>query len=496
MNRYFRIQLTIILLLFSIVLSFVIAFFDYNKLKDQVRRSHEAKIEMAEEKVVDSLHTIDQVYNLTDQQIAGKMEEHFGLMLEMYEENPDFDNWDFRGLKDQFGMDIYIIDDENTVLYSSFSEDIGLNFDDCCGSFGTLLHERRKSGVFHHDGMDIQQSSGEIKKFSYMSTPDQRYLFELGISLENDEVFKQFNFLTTIDTLTSDYEAISSIHVYSPSGLILGYSDSDGNAKRIADEMRPFFLEALREGVATEVVKVLDEEKVTYRYIPYVAAESRGLSTNRVVEIVFNDVELEGLLDFYRNEFITEMAIIIVGVGLFSVLLASFIAQPVHLAFHDSLTGLKNRAAFEAELSRRLRRRNNGLALMMIDIDNFKFVNDRLGHAKGDQVLKYTAKILEEEAGDRSVAARVGGDEFVVILPEKTKAEIREMAKRMIVKINREYEHLRTEIGVDVSISMGVAFTDGDTTLEILYDQADQALYRSKENGKNQYTIHGVFPEV
>ncbi len=496
MNRYFRIQLTIILLIFTMVLSFVIALFDYNKLKEQVRLGHEDKIEMAEEKIVNALHTIDQVYSLTDQQIADKMKEYFEVMLTVYEEDPYFAKWDFTALKEQFGMDIYVIDAENSIVASSFIEDIGLNFDECCGSFGRLLHERRQSGAFHHDGMDIQQSSGEIKKFSYMPTPDHQYLLELGISLEDDEVFKQFNFLTTIDSLVSDYDAINSIHVYSPSGLILGYTDSDGNSKKISDEMRPVFLEALRDRKAKEVVKKSDQRTVTYRYIPYTARESRGLSTDRVVEIVFNEAELEGLLDFYRTKFISDLFIILIAVSILSVLLAYLIAKPVHLAFHDSLTGLKNRAAFEAELKRRLARRNDAIVLMMVDIDNFKLVNDTLGHAEGDRILKCTAQTIQAIAGDQSVVARIGGDEFVVILSEKTESEINEMAKSMIGKINRAYAQFRTLSKIDASISIGIASMRENETVEALYDRADQALYMSKENGKNQYTFDRSFDGV
>lgn len=490
MDKQFRFRLTMILIIFALVISFIIAVFDFNKLMSRVVLEHDNKVELAETTIINSLHTIDEVYDFTDKTTAEKMEAYSEEMVTMYEADPDFSNWDFDALSKRYGMEIYIINAENVITHSSFERDIGLDFVKCCGSLAKLIDERRENNVFAHDGMDIQQVSGQIKKFSYMPTPDQQYIIELGFSLEEDEIFKRFNFLETIEALEEKYSLINSINVYSPGGLILGYTSADGKSKEVIDEMKPIFKEVLRNGEAKEKVMKTDEGNVTYRYVPYSADEVRGLSTKRIVEIVYNEVALEDLLVDYRNQFLLELLIIVMAVVGLSYFIARLVSRPVYLAFHDSLTDLKNRAAFEDELLKRLEKKNQSVALMMIDIDNFKMVNDKLGHGEGDRILKHTANIINKESGEGNVAARVGGDEFVVVFTNVSEDEIRKIANTIIDKNYYEYSALQRAGELDVSISAGIAYAEEDETIGSLYDKADRALYKSKENGKNQYTIY------
>ena len=127
---------------------------------------------------------------------------------------------------------------------------------------------------------------------------------------------------------------------------------------------------------------------------------------------------------------------------------------------------------------------------MMIDLDNFKTVNDKLGHREGDRILKVAATTIEEVAGQGNIAARVGGDEFIVLLSKMDEAKAEQLAAELIGKVNEEFSSLRKKIGLSPSISVGVAFASGGDDLETLYEKADRALYRSKENGKNQYNLY------
>lgn len=490
MNENFRLQLTIILIIFSLVISSIVALFDYVKLQESVRAGHETKIEIAEDRIINSLHTIDKAYTIFDYKIADDMERNSKEIIRLYEENPEFETWNFDWLSRKFNMDIFIINLDNIVVHSSFEDDIGLDFNKCCSSLSKLLVERRASNTFHHDGMDLQQKTGEIKKFSYMPTPDQKYIIELAVSLENNDIFKQFNFIKTIEELVADYDAINSINVYNFSGFLLGYTALDQVSRKIDNEMLPILKEAAYSGEAKETIRKSAANDVTYRYIPYTAEEERGLSTSRVVEIVYNDVELEGLLSYYRNEFIIQFIIITIASIVLSFVIARLVAKPIYLAFHDSLTGLKNRAAFEEEIKKRLAGRKSTIALMMIDLDNFKAVNDILGHSQGDRILKYAGKTIQEVAGSTNIASRVGGDEFVVVFSGIQQETIEEIAKTMVEKINSELSLLKNGFNIDVSISIGIAYAiDGDQ-VNTLYDRADDALYNSKKNGKNQFTVY------
>src|SRR5690606_4382488 len=113
-------------------------------------------------------------------------------------------------------------------------------------------------------------------------------------------------------------------------------------------------------------------------------------------------------------------------------LIAHWLARPVYLAFHDSLTGLKNRAAFDDSLKTLLQKKDSKPVLMMMDLDNFKLVNDFLGHDGGDGFLMRTAAIIQHHAGKEIVAARLGGDEFAVIFPEANQEMIERTASLLI----------------------------------------------------------------
>src|SRR5699024_10213916 len=127
--------------------------------------------------------------------------------------NPDFSSWDFADLSEAINMDIYILDKGNKVVHSNVGEEIGLDFSECCKSFHQILQERRESGELFLDGIDIDQKNGDVKKFSYMATNDKEYIIELGYSLENEELFKEFNFLTIADEVVEDFSLIEGMNV-------------------------------------------------------------------------------------------------------------------------------------------------------------------------------------------------------------------------------------------------------------------------------------------
>jgi diguanylate cyclase len=153
----------------------------------------------------------------------------------------------------------------------------------------------------------------------------------------------------------------------------------------------------------------------------------------------------------------------------------------------DSLTGVANRRSFDEELTRRLaewRRRHSPMSLMLVDIDNFKQVNDRYGHQIGDAVLRETAKVLENTMREMDFTARFGGEEFAVIFPATTLAEARRAAQRALQGVAG---HLFEKDGheLQLTISVGVAEVGPSDDAETLIRRADEALYLSKAAGRN-----------
>jgi diguanylate cyclase (GGDEF)-like protein/PAS domain S-box-containing protein len=160
-----------------------------------------------------------------------------------------------------------------------------------------------------------------------------------------------------------------------------------------------------------------------------------------------------------------------------------------HVADHDALTGLYNRRYFYAELERFLARAHRGnsppCALMFIDLDKFKVINDTLGHAAGDRVLIEVADIFKARARKTDVLARLGGDEFAVLLYDAAG----ELAERAGESFRRQIENYRLEfdsVNADIGCSIGITMLDRQSgSLEDVLAQADHACYQAKRAGRN-----------
>jgi len=162
------------------------------------------------------------------------------------------------------------------------------------------------------------------------------------------------------------------------------------------------------------------------------------------------------------------------------------------LAMNDSLTGLPNRASFNEKLEdavNRAKRNGNGVALMFIDLDKFKPINDTLGHEAGDVVLKTVAERLNDLIRETDTAARLGGDEFVLIFENVANREdVTNTAKTLLEKIPHPIAVNDTTCSVGVSIGISHFPSDADTILELL-NAADKAMYKVKEAGRNNYSF-------
>ena len=161
-------------------------------------------------------------------------------------------------------------------------------------------------------------------------------------------------------------------------------------------------------------------------------------------------------------------------------------------ALIDHLTGLSNRRSFMSRLSAELSlaiRHGRSLALLMLDIDRFKTVNDTHGHLAGDETLKTVARVLERTARNEDVVARFGGEEFVVMARETNVADARALAERIRKAVEDSVSHYESA-AIRVTASLGVAvcgrepFQAGASELRLL-EAADAALRHAKESGRN-----------
>jgi diguanylate cyclase (GGDEF)-like protein/PAS domain S-box-containing protein len=159
------------------------------------------------------------------------------------------------------------------------------------------------------------------------------------------------------------------------------------------------------------------------------------------------------------------------------------------LASTDALTGLPNRQAIMNKATKefsRAKRYDRALALVMIDVDHFKSINDQYGHATGDHVLTNVGHILGETLRDSDILARIGGEEFVLLLPDTPKVNAENVAERMRTRLaNTAIKHETLELSITASFGVA-AICPEDDTLEQMLARADLAMYEAKHSGRNQ----------
>ncbi|MGE5396523.1 MAG: diguanylate cyclase domain-containing protein [Chitinophagales bacterium] len=171
-----------------------------------------------------------------------------------------------------------------------------------------------------------------------------------------------------------------------------------------------------------------------------------------------------------------------------------------YISFHDELTGLYNRSYFEQEMTRLESGRCDTVAVISCDVDGLKLINDTMGHQLGDRILIQAATIIRNCFRENDVVARIGGDEFAVLLPDSTAAVVENACNRLRQGV-KKYNALNR--GVPLSVSIGWAVWDKSRTISDAYREADDNMYSEKpENRKRffqqliQETIGGKLKEL
>jgi diguanylate cyclase (GGDEF)-like protein/PAS domain S-box-containing protein len=164
-----------------------------------------------------------------------------------------------------------------------------------------------------------------------------------------------------------------------------------------------------------------------------------------------------------------------------------------HQAFHDSLTGLANRALFVDRLEHALARTRRGtapLAVLFVDLDDFKNINDSLGHGEGDALLKGVAERLSGALRSGDTIARMGGDEFAILVEDPPDASApHEVAERLLTALQQPFDQAGKELFIHASVGVAVA-GGARTTAEELLRNADVSMYTAKNNGKNRVEVY------
>ncbi len=164
-------------------------------------------------------------------------------------------------------------------------------------------------------------------------------------------------------------------------------------------------------------------------------------------------------------------------------------------ANHDPLTGLHNRRAFQAQLERAIghaREFGTGNALLYLDLDQFKAVNDGAGHLAGDELLRQLAVLLSKQLREHDTVARLGGDEFAVLLENCTPedaASVAEKIRNAVIGFAFAWDGGEYQIGTSIGL---VEFNDGERSVDDLIELADSMCYVAKDSGRNRVEVHGA----
>jgi diguanylate cyclase (GGDEF)-like protein/PAS domain S-box-containing protein len=166
-----------------------------------------------------------------------------------------------------------------------------------------------------------------------------------------------------------------------------------------------------------------------------------------------------------------------------------------HLAHFDQLTGTANRALLQSRAEHaivRAKRYKTRVGVVFIDLDNFKRVNDNLGHSRGDELLKQVANRLQASVRDCDTVARQGGDEFIVLLEDiHSTEEVKVVADRLLAQFKDPFD--LGAVSVDAGASVGLAlYPDNATTIDDLFAKADAAMYEAKAQGKNRLELFSI----
>jgi len=157
----------------------------------------------------------------------------------------------------------------------------------------------------------------------------------------------------------------------------------------------------------------------------------------------------------------------------------------IHLSVTDELTSLYNRRYFEDQLRRELERAqrySHKVSLLMADLDNFKYINDTLGHRQGDLILRKVSHVLQQSVRKPDFVARYGGDEFVIVMPETDEENAQKLMQRIYSKVRALRLHNGDGLEGSVSLSMGIAtFPDDSADIDGLVNRADARLYQHKD---------------
>jgi len=318
-----------------------------------------------------------------------------------------------------------------------------------------------------------------IHKEALLPTPENYALWYVYYSEENPEIIR------AIDILVATGQAITNERCQEIHQRFLSDSSENERVRQVGDKIQTTIKEM--SGMVTNVKEATSKYNTRLNEVNDQISKKKSISKEEV-EIILKDV-MEGTQDMMKHNQTLEEEL-----GRSSKAMKE-LQRDLELvrkeALTDGLTNLSNRKAFDAEIRRAAREaQKDGMAfsLLMMDIDHFKSFNDNYGHQVGDQVLRLVARTLIDGVKGRDMAARFGGEEFAILLPEtnlQAALKVAESLRKAVARKEVINRNSGDKLG-RITLSGGVAQYVAGENVEDLIERADAALYTAKHNGRNQ----------
>ena len=489
-----RLKLLVSLTVFAVILVTVVTFSNRELLRKDVQIQTQRSWELIENHILSDMQTIDNAHYFLETELTNQMEDGLEQLNQIYEVNNNPNSWDLEAFKQDYNMEVFVFDDTNTIINTTFASDLGLSFNECCKKFSEMLEERRLSGRFFSDGIDISTQTGQLWKYSYLATPDKKYLLEVGVNATDIPLFNKFNFFDTAENLVNKYDDLIEVKIIHSAGYYLnGERAGSDTVKDSTPEFQAAFKKALQTFKPVQYqVKLADGYIETYRFIPYKAEHERGFSTKRVIFAKYDNEKELALLKQNMKQFWSIIFIAIITSLILLLVISKMLTGTIKLATFDPLTGVYNRTSYVSHIESLLRNKNKKVGLLVLDLDNFKQVNDHYGHVVGDNILIEMARILSENVNKEGLVVRFGGDEFAIVIENASVEKMQIISDNIMAAVHSKKNKDGNIWGV-ITISIGGAIQEENGETEVsLFMRADKALYESKNLGKDQYSFFSL----
>ncbi|MED4531144.1 methyl-accepting chemotaxis protein [Metabacillus fastidiosus] len=338
MKKIGAFQLRLILMLgISISLLVVtIVSINYVRMHSKLQTEERDMERLVEDNILNVLEGSDVSYDVIEASLAQKMEAFTNILMNAYKVNSNIDSWNLEAYKKRFdGFDIFILNRDLIITHSTREADLGLDFKE----FGIqdLLEQRIESGAFSSDRLEISYATKQTNKFSYMATPDKKYLIELGATADQfQDLIKSMDLTTVTEKLVKQHPYVKDIIIYTVQGdgqpeSAMNKKDKDGNALMIEDKYKKLSKKVILENKPQVVTGTKAEEGIKYKFIPNIkaAGEDDSFKQSRLLLIKYDENYFKK--DLQKNNIVAIFMILasIVIAVILSIFIGRRVSRPI-----------------------------------------------------------------------------------------------------------------------------------------------------------------------